>query len=540
MAALPELARSGSFRRGQNQTVDEGFSRRRFLAAGLGALAGPGVGALARRGWGRTLAHGSGQGATPAGAAPSAGTTVETLSLDPLQGLPSTYSAAVFDTLVGRDPASGAATAALATSWRRMTPTLAEFVLSPRATFSDGSAVTAADAAFSIETALSLGGPLAAALAGLTRAEASGPVTLRLHTAAPDPLLLVRCAALAVVPRAAYSASPLAFAQSPLGSGYFTVSGFSPGSTLSLRAAGISWKGPPASSAVELRSFATGDALLAALGDGGISLAQDLPLPGAGSLVGLASLAWASAASDCFLLLQTTSGPFADPRLRRAANLAVDPARLAARTLSGAAQPLGGQLVGPGCTGHVAGLAPVGPDPDEARRLLALAGHPHGLRTVLAGPAEQQGVLAALASSFAAVGIHAELELLGEDAWLRAVAGTAGSGSWPMLFAAYQEVPLFDAAPLYERLTSRPPGGGAPSFSDARFDRLVAAQRQELDPGRRAAQLGALAALVRAELPCVFLYRQRFLYGWSPALRGVTLEPGFDLRLDTLSLPPSP
>jgi len=78
-----------------------------------------------------------------------------------------------------------------------------------------------------------------------------------------------------------------------------------------------------------------------------------------------------------FLAFDVTRPPFDDPRVRRAFVLASDRAALADEVLQGYVAPATGGLTPPGMPGHASDIA-LPFRPDEARRLLAQAGFPHG------------------------------------------------------------------------------------------------------------------------------------------------------------------
>jgi peptide/nickel transport system substrate-binding protein len=262
----------------------------------------------------------------------------------------------------------------------------------------------------------------------------------------------------------------------------------------------------------------TEDQLLSALSEGECDVAVDLPTAALTSLAGRFTLQLSSPGNVSYLVLDSSTGPFADRRVRLAANLAVDAGRLVTAVLGGAGAVLSGQLAVPGCVGYDASLQAIPPDPARARRLLAAAGLPHGFDTVLAGPAEATDLLAAIAGQLAAVGIRARLAVIDLTAWLAALESGA---PFPMLLASIDLAPLFDIGPGYRLLTGA--GNRAePSFSDGGLKRLDTEQSVELDPKRRQALLAQMAAVVHTELPLVPLFEQQWIYGRQPLVHGLT------------------
>ncbi len=463
------------------------------------------------------------------------GTTVFLPTLDPLQLGDGTVVRALFDSLgrvvAGRDGVSPL----LARSWRQLATNELELELDPSARFSDGTPVTAADAVFSIRTTLEAGYPLAAVLAGLSDLRATGPRTLVVRSAGGDALLARRVAVVPVVSQAAYSSTTTSFADRPVGSGRYVVTGFSPASSVELAASAFSWRGQPETATATLRQLVTQVALVEALAGGQLDVAEDLPGAAAAALAGSDPMALVGLGVDSFVVLRAASGPFADRRVRLAANLAVDTPALVARLLGGAGAPLAGQLVGPSCSGFEPSLAAVTPDVAGARQLLAEAGYGGGFATELAGPIELAPTLDALSGSLRAVNIRAEVVLLSNAQWLAALA--SGAGSWPMLLVQFDEAPLYDAGLAYELVVRA--GGDLTVAPRVSLASLVAAQAGELDASRRRLLLGQLASAVRSELPCIFLYRQSWLYGWRAGVGGMP-PAGWPLDLATISGAPYP
>ncbi|HTW98605.1 MAG TPA: ABC transporter substrate-binding protein [Acidimicrobiales bacterium] len=515
--------------------------RRAVLRGGLLAAAG----ALlplrppAWRGPGSTRAAAAVRGrraeasAAPAPGLVRVGTMATTPSLDPLRGEGGSAVAAVFDALTTISPGEHLVGAGLASSWRLLSPTVAELVIDDAAVFADGSAVRASDAAFSLLTALSAPSPLGELLSGLSSVEAVSPLQLRVTTATADPLLPRRLAAVPVVSEAAYTSVGSGDAPQLVGSGYYEMGSFTPGSSYQLYASSRSWKGPPATAGVRVEEAVTEDELLDGLSAGGLDVAEDLPLAALDSLAGRLPLEWSPPGSIVCIVLDSSSPPFGDRRVRRAANLSIDAGRLASGVFGGAATVLAGQLAVPGCVGYDPALAAIEPDVTTARRLLGEAGFDAGLETVLAGPASGSAVLTAIAAQLAEGGFRVALELLDTTAWAGALRSPA---RYPMLLAELELAPLYDIGPSYALLSGA--GGGSPgTFGGAAFARLQREQAVELDPARRAGLLAEMAALVHDELPVVPLVEQQWLYGLATGVSGLTTL-GPTMELARLAIPP--
>jgi peptide/nickel transport system substrate-binding protein len=134
-------------------------------------------------------------GATPAAAQKlTIGAAAPATSLDPhfYNSSPTTNVAThFFDMLVARD-AQARPVAALAESWQAVSDTAWEFKLRPGVTWHDGRDFTAEDVVFSLARVPAVPnspGSFAPMVRAIIKVEVIDPLTVRLHTAAPHPLL---------------------------------------------------------------------------------------------------------------------------------------------------------------------------------------------------------------------------------------------------------------------------------------------------------------------------------------------------------------
>lgn len=535
---------AGRQNQGMNQECDEGTpvrarqgmrTRREVLRAGLLAAGASALGAPRLRG-GSLLAGGrstlgdrlraeqpAGRRAGAAATALRVGTMVTTQSMDPLLGLGGSALAAVFDSLTAIDPLSHAVAPGLASSWRRLSATETDFELARGAVFSDGSAVSPGDVSFSLAAELASDSPLAGLLEGVQSVTPAGTATVRVVTATPDPLLMRRLATAAVLSQQAYASARSGSPPPLIGSGRYVLSGFQPAGSVSLSANPRSWLGPAPAAYLVVSEAVTEEGLLVALSNGQLDVAEDLPAGAPDELARRCEVESRPIEVVSCVLLDASSGPFADDRVRLAASLSLDVPSLIATLFGGAASPLSGQLAPEGCVGYDPALPAIAYDPAEARRLLSAAGHPGGIDTELAGPADQAPLLEALAGQLAVAGIRAAVTRLDTLAW-----GTAirAGGRHPMLLAQFDLAPLFDIGPAYRAITGRGVSGFRPIFPNAAFTRLDAEQAVELDSSRRATLLTAMARHLHAELPALPLFGADWLYGHWPYVSGlVTLGP---------------
>lgn len=239
----------------------------------------------------------------------------------------------------------GAATPALATSWKRDTPTSWTFTLR-EATFQDGTAVDAASVARSLNAADKASpGPRVLSDTGLT-ATARGARTVRIVTDEADPLLPQRLAnpSLAILSGAAYEdgrVNPAGHATGP-----FTLTAVKGAVSATLERNDAYWGGKAKAPGADVTFVADGTARANALRTGAVDVAEYVPVSQASLLGDGLAHAFSSARTNG-LSLNTRRGVFADPAMRAAAREAIDSPALVKAVYEGRADA-GQGLLGPG------------------------------------------------------------------------------------------------------------------------------------------------------------------------------------------------
>lgn len=289
----------------------------------------------------------------------------------------------------------------LADSWRSVTPTIWEFKLRPNVKFHDGSAFTAEDVAFSINRALTIKNstsPYASMLTSVKDVQVVDPLTVRLSTSTPEPLLPRNLNSIAIVSRkAAENASAAEFnsGKAAIGTGPFKFSAYVPGERYELTRNEDYYGTKPAWQKVTFRIITQDASRIAALLGGDVDLIEAVPPGDVPKLKENKNVAVRMGSSDrlylMFYNLQKDSNPFVtdkkgvplpknpfkDRRVREAMSLAIDRNALVARVMNGAGVPAN-QMTYPGSAGFNPELPPLQFDTAKAKRLLADAGYPDG------------------------------------------------------------------------------------------------------------------------------------------------------------------
>ena len=222
-----------------------------------------------------------------------------------------------------------------------------------------------------------------------------------------------------------------------------------------------------------------------------------------------------------YVAMNTTRGPLADVRVRRAVNHAIDTKAILTQLLGGRGRLAAG-VVPPALDGADTSRVPYTHDVARARALLAEAGYPNGITVKLwcSQDATQSRVAQAIQGYLKEAGITAEL-VQRESASMREAARKGEADlvlkDW---YADYPDAENF----LYPLLHSANAGvgGNVSFFRDSTYDRVVTMARRETDTARRTALYMRADSIAFAQAPMVTLFFYNELYAVQPWLRNWT------------------
>jgi peptide/nickel transport system substrate-binding protein len=315
----------------------------------------------------------------------------------------------IFEPLVARD-AQQRLVPALALAWKPVSDTVWEFKLRPDVKFQDGSPFTADDVVFTLERAAKVPNsptPFTAVTRQVTRVEIVDPLTLRITTGAPAPLLPVDLSNLPILSHtAAAGGAPegrttdeLNRGEGLVGTGPFKFVAWKRGGALTLARNDSYWGTEPAWSHVVFKPLTDANARVAALVAGDVDLIEDPPNAELDKLRTDPKLALAKAVSSRVIYIgldqhaepspgiPDTKGknPLMDRRVREALSNAIDRKGIVDTIMEGLAVPAGDLLPYP-AFGTSRDTRADRYDPAAAKRLLAEAGYPNGFAITLGTP----------------------------------------------------------------------------------------------------------------------------------------------------------
>lgn len=277
-------------------------------------------------------------------------------------------------------------TPCLARTWNNIDDRTLDLELRAGVRFHDGTTLSAEDARFSLLRARDdARSRVAEYLFTVQAVEATGPLSLRIRTRAPDPTLLNKLRLVMIVPKGLVKAEgDAAFGQQPCGTGPYRFAGRDPGRVLRLEANHKYWGAAPALKMVRWLPLADSDERLAALLDGRAALAPYLNLAAMvkiQSTPGLRAVSRSSLIMGC-IGFNTQAPVIRLHQVREAVYRAIDAEALARERYQGRSTAAT-QLFPPGVQGYDPSERRLPYDPQRARTLLAEAGFPDGLDLVL-------------------------------------------------------------------------------------------------------------------------------------------------------------
>jgi peptide/nickel transport system substrate-binding protein len=427
----------------------------------------------------------------------------------------------IFDNLVTRD-ASGRIVPQIATAWRYLDDTHAEFDIRADVKFQDGTPLTAEDVAFSVKriTNPALKSSQLSQFNQIVDAQAQGPSRILLTTQTPYPVLLAQLVKLSIVPKAYVErVGDQQFNVAPLGSGPYRLRAWQKGVQSVLEANENYWRGKPPFATVVFRVVPDVSTRIADLKTGRADLIRLLPPDDAMALRSDPRVNVLTVPTERvgYLFMNAQAGPTADLRVRRAIAYAIDKQGLVEALLQGLAKPVDSIGAEP-IFGYSSDVKGYEYDPAKARVLLKEAGAVGATITFLTSPAYDRRLVEAIQQMINDVGLKVEVVALDHATYLRRRQGTPteagglGLGVWSCACQDADGIifPLFRS------------GGTWAKYANPAYDAAVDAARSTLDATKRMAEYKKAYEILREDLPGLGLYQAYASYAarkdlkWQP------------------------
>ncbi|MBE9606054.1 ABC transporter substrate-binding protein [Acetobacteraceae bacterium H6797] len=462
----------------------------------------------------------------------------------------------IFEPLIKRDE-NARLVPGLAESWKAVDETTWEFKLRPGVTFHNGEKLTAEDVAYSLKRVPTVQSPSSFAVytRAITGIEVVDPLTLRLKTAAPYPLLPSDVAAIFILPRslgenvasAAFNSDKVA-----VGTGPYRFVSYAPNDRVILQRNPDYWGAKPEWERVDYRIVTNSGARVAALLSGDVSFVDNLPTQDLAklrrderiSVVEGTSLRLIFLGLDLFRDTNSPDitgpngeklekNPLLDQKVREALSIAINREAIASRVMEGSSIPAG-QFMPQGAFGYDPSIGVPRFDAERAKRLLAEAGYPNGFNITLRGPNDRYvndaQILQVVAQMWTRIGVKTTVDAQP----LATLIGRLNRGDVSAYLLGWSNSTGEPSTSLRAVLGTRSQerGLGLSNFgrySNPRMDEITAAGLANLDDAKREQAMQQAMKLAMQDVGVIPIHTQKSLW----ALRkGLSYTP----RVDEMTL----
>ena len=229
-----------------------------------------------------------------------------------------------------------------------------------------------------------------------------------------------------------------------------------------------------------------------------------------------------------FLALNNQNKPFDDIRIRKAVAHAIDRTAIIQSRLQGNATPISG-ILSPDTFGKNRSLYEYAFDPGKTRALLAEAGYPEGIDVTLDVEAAHRGLADEIARGLVQSGIRTKVKT-GESKSLRKKWQTMGKPKTGDLWLTSWGNASLDPVGIFVPTHRTNDRGNSAGYANPKLDALLDTAGTEPDQEKRAALYARAEAMINSDLPYVYLWVPKDLYGISERVTG--WQPAPDGRIN--------
>jgi peptide/nickel transport system substrate-binding protein len=429
----------------------------------------------------------------------------------------------------------------LANEWKLLDPLTWEIKLRPGVTFHDGSALTAADVAYSLNRARDIPnspGPLASFVRPVKEVEIVDPLTLRIHTVTPTPLLMDMIGRIFVLPAKlgpTVTNEDFNSGRAMIGTGPYRFKSSAPGDNVVWTAYSGYWGGKPEFDTVTVKFLSNPAARSAALLSGAVDVIEQIPPSDIDVFKNRPGVTLYDAVSTRVVYVGMDQGrdespfitdkdgkpmtvnPLKDRRVRLALSKLINRQAIVERVLSGAGEQTG-QLVPDGMGGYDPSLKPVALDLAGAKQLLTEAGYPDGFGLTLHSSNNRFPNDSQLAQGLGQMFSRGGLRVNGVEVVPYNVYATAATQRKYSLFIfSYGTIASSSLNGLSGVLATFDAAKGTGSlnrgrYSNAAFDDVLSRASAEFDETKRSAMLAEATKIAMDDAAILPLYWQKLYW----------------------------
>lgn len=328
------------------------------------------------------------------------------------------------------------------------------------------------------------------------------------------------------------------FGRNPSGTGAFKFAEWRSNEAVVIEANADYWDGTPELQAVVFRPITDANTRTAEMLAGGIDLMVEVPPVALSEFQGAEYSVHEQAGPHVwFLILNAKEGPFADKRVRQAANYAINKEALVNDVLEGTAAVAAGPTPPAFAWAYNKTLQPYAYDPEKAKALLAEAGAEGAELTFYvteggSGMLDPIAMGTAIQADLQAVGLKVKIETYEWNTFLGQV-NPGLEGKADMAEMAWMTNDPDTLPYLALRTEAWPDKGGFNSgyYSNPKVDELLESARAATDQGERAKLYQEMQTIVQDDAPWVFVANWKQNAVTSDKVENFALQPSFFLLL---------
>jgi peptide/nickel transport system substrate-binding protein len=332
------------------------------------------------------------------------------------------------------------------------------------------------------------------------------------------------------------------FGRHPSGTGPFKFAEWQSGQRVVVERNPDYWDGAPALEAIVFRPITDPNTRVAEMMAGGLDIMVEVPPDNLATFKQDGNFAVAEQAGPhvWFTILNAKTGPFADKKVRQAANYAVNKPALVDNVLQGSATVAAGPIP-PAFNWVEDKTEPYPYDPEKAKTLLAEAGvnNPEITFYVTEGGSGMLDPItmgAAIQADLQAVGFKVKIETYEWNTFLGRV-NTGLDGKADLAEMAWMTNDPDTVPYLTLRTDALPDKGGFNSgyYSNPQLDTLLEKARTSTDQAERGKLYGEVQAIVHDDAPWLFVATWKQNAVTTAAVKGFKLQPSFLLHLKNVT-----
>lgn len=329
------------------------------------------------------------------------------------------------------------------------------------------------------------------------------------------------------------------FGRNPSGTGAFTFAEWRSNEAVVIEANPGYWDGAPKLETVVFRPITDANTRTTEMLAGGIDLMVEVPPVSLSEFQGAAYTVHEQAGPHVwFLILNAKEGPFADKRVRQAANYAINKEAIVNDVLEGTAEVAAGPTPPAFAWAYNRDLEPYPYDPAKARELISAAGADGAELTFYvteggSGMLDPVAMGTAIQADLEAVGFDVKIETYEWNTFLGEV-NPGLEGKADMAEMAWMTNDPDTLPFLALRTAAWPDQGGFNSgyYSNPQVDKLLEQARAATDQNERARLYKEMQTIVRDDAPWVFVANWKQNAVTSDRVANFSLQPSFFLLLD--------